>query len=72
MNILLIVSLAPPPSKLLIYPHYRLLMATEIRSMRTYWHVQEPGTPNVARVYPGTLQLYFAITDWFAPFVLDT
>jgi len=30
----------------------RLLMATEIRSMRTYWHVQKPGTPNVARVYP--------------------
>lgn len=29
-------------------------MATEIRSMRTYWHVQETGTANVARVYPGT------------------
>ena len=28
-------------------------MATEIRSTRTYWHVQEPNTPNVARVYPG-------------------
>ena len=31
----------------------RLLMATEIRSMRTYWHVQEPGTLGIARVYPG-------------------
>jgi hypothetical protein len=31
----------------------RLLMATEIRSMLTYWHVQAPGTPGVSRVYPG-------------------
>lgn len=30
----------------------RLLMATEIRSARTYWQVQPVGTPNVARIYP--------------------
>lgn len=30
----------------------RLLMATEIRSARTYWQVQPVGTPGVARVYP--------------------
>lgn len=36
----------------------RLLMATEIRSTRTYWHVQDPGTPNVRRVYPGMSALY--------------
>lgn len=38
----------------------RLLMATEVRSMLTYWHVQAPGTPGVSRVYPGGL--YFAIS----------
>jgi hypothetical protein len=31
----------------------RLLMATEIRSMITYWHVQAPEAKSVARVYPG-------------------
>jgi hypothetical protein len=31
----------------------RLLMATEIRSMLTYWHVQAPEDKSVARVYPG-------------------
>ncbi len=31
----------------------RLLMATEIRSMLTYWHVQAPETVGVTRVYPG-------------------
>jgi endo-1,3(4)-beta-glucanase len=30
----------------------RLLMATEIRSAKTYWHVQKPNTTNVARIYP--------------------
>jgi endoglucanase Acf2 len=30
----------------------RLLMATEVRSAKTYWHVQEPGTPGVSRIYP--------------------
>lgn len=30
----------------------RLLMATEIRSAKTYWHVQKPNTKNVARIYP--------------------
>lgn len=30
----------------------RLLMATEIRSTQTYWHVQAPDTPGVNRVYP--------------------
>ena len=30
----------------------RLLMATEIRSAKTYWHVQDRHTPGVARVYP--------------------
>jgi hypothetical protein len=32
----------------------RLLMATEIRSTKTYWHVQAPDTANVSRIYPGT------------------
>jgi endo-1,3(4)-beta-glucanase len=31
----------------------RLLMATEIRSAKTYWHVQAPNTPGVSRIYPG-------------------
>lgn len=30
----------------------RLLMATEIRSAKTYWHVQTPSTANVSRIYP--------------------
>jgi hypothetical protein len=30
----------------------RLLMATEIRSTRMYWHVQAPGTEGVMRIYP--------------------
>eukprot|EP00599_Poterioochromonas_sp_BG-1_P009041 CAMPEP_0173139988 /NCGR_PEP_ID=MMETSP1105-20130129/4598_1 /TAXON_ID=2985 /ORGANISM="Ochromonas sp., Strain BG-1" /LENGTH=938 /DNA_ID=CAMNT_0014052849 /DNA_START=75 /DNA_END=2891 /DNA_ORIENTATION=+ len=30
----------------------RLLMCTEIRSAKTYWHVQERGTPGVSRIYP--------------------
>jgi hypothetical protein len=30
----------------------RLLMATEVRSAKTYWHVQAPGTPGVSRIYP--------------------
>lgn len=30
----------------------RLLMATEIRSARTYWQVQPVGTPDVVRIYP--------------------
>lgn len=29
----------------------RLLLATELRSAKTYWHVQKPG-PNVTRIYP--------------------
>ena len=28
-------------------------MATEIRSTRTYWHVQARETVGVARIYPG-------------------
>jgi hypothetical protein len=36
----------------------RLLMATEIRSMLTYWHVQAPGTPGVSRVYPGKISSF--------------
>lgn len=32
----------------------RLLMASEIRSAKTYWHVQAPGTPGVSRIYPGS------------------
>jgi endo-1,3(4)-beta-glucanase len=31
----------------------RLLMATEIRSAKIYWHVQSPDTPGVSRIYPG-------------------
>lgn len=34
----------------------RLLMATEIRSAKTYWHVQKPGTKDVARIYPDTYE----------------
>jgi endo-1,3(4)-beta-glucanase len=30
----------------------RLLLATELRSAKTYWHVQKEGTPGVFRVYP--------------------
>ena len=30
----------------------RLLVATEIRSAKTYWHVQQPNTSGVTRVYP--------------------
>ena len=30
----------------------RLLLATELRSAKTYWHVQEPNTPGVSRIYP--------------------
>lgn len=30
----------------------RLLMATEIRSAKTYWHVQSPGAAGVTRIYP--------------------
>ena len=30
----------------------RLLLATEIRSAKTYWHVQAPNTPGVSRIYP--------------------
>jgi endo-1,3(4)-beta-glucanase len=30
----------------------RLLLATEIRSAKTYWHVQKAGTSGVFRVYP--------------------
>lgn len=30
----------------------RLLLATEIRSAKTYWHVQSPGAPGVSRIYP--------------------
>jgi hypothetical protein len=29
----------------------RLLMATEIRTAQTYWHVRASG-PNVTRIYP--------------------
>ena len=32
----------------------RLLLATEMRSAKTYWHVQDRSTPGVARIYPGT------------------
>ena len=34
----------------------RLLMATEIRSAKTYWHVQAPNTPGVSRIYPAAYQ----------------
>lgn len=37
----------------------RLLMATEIRSMQTYWHVQAPHTDDISRVYPGTYSISF-------------
>eukprot|EP01038_Epipyxis_sp_PR26KG_P009986 gene9986-13436_t len=30
----------------------RLLLATETRSARTYWHVQSPGAVGVSRIYP--------------------
>ena len=30
----------------------RLLLATEVRSAKTYWHVQSPGSPGVSRIYP--------------------
>ena len=30
----------------------RLLLATEIRSAKTFWHVQSPGAPGVSRIYP--------------------
>lgn len=30
----------------------RLLMATEIRAAKTYWHVQRPDTADVWRIYP--------------------
>jgi endo-1,3(4)-beta-glucanase len=30
----------------------RLLLATEIRSAKTYWHVQSPGASGVSRIYP--------------------
>ena len=30
----------------------RLLLATEVRSARTYWHVQKRSTPGVTRIYP--------------------
>ncbi len=30
----------------------RLLMATEVRSAKTYWHVQAPNTLGVSRIYP--------------------
>jgi endoglucanase Acf2 len=34
----------------------RLLLATEIRSAKTYWHVQQPFTSGVTRVYPSAYQ----------------
>jgi hypothetical protein len=40
----------------------RLLMATEIRSTKTYWHVQAPDTANVSRIYPGTTAAATATT----------
>lgn len=30
----------------------RLLMATEVRSAKTYWHVHAPNTEGVDRIYP--------------------
>jgi endoglucanase Acf2 len=30
----------------------RLLLATEVRSAKTYWHVRTPDTPGVSRMYP--------------------
>jgi len=30
----------------------RLLLGTELRSAKVYWHVQAPGTPGVSRIYP--------------------
>jgi endoglucanase Acf2 len=30
----------------------RLLLATEVRSAKTYWHVRAPDTPGVSRIYP--------------------
>mmetsp|Transcript_31779 Transcript_31779/g.30301 ORF Transcript_31779/g.30301 Transcript_31779/m.30301 type:complete len:1026 (+) Transcript_31779:155-3232(+) len=30
----------------------RLLLATEVRSAKTYWHVQAPQTEGVSRIYP--------------------
>jgi endoglucanase Acf2 len=37
----------------------RLLMATEVRSAKTYWHVQSPNTPGVSRIYPGESIRFF-------------
>lgn len=34
----------------------RLLMATEVRSTQTYWHVQAPDTKGVSRIYPEAYQ----------------
>ncbi|RYG65846.1 hypothetical protein EON64_11080 [archaeon] len=34
----------------------RLLMATEIRAAKTYWHVQSPDTPGVDRIYPSVYE----------------
>jgi hypothetical protein len=36
-----------------VYEIGRLLAATEVRSAKTYWHVQDRTTTGVARIYPG-------------------
>lgn len=36
----------------------RLLLATEIRSAKTYWHVQSRDAVGVPRIYPGGVLCY--------------
>ena len=36
-----------------VYEMGRLLLATEIRSAQSYWHVRSVGAKGVTRIYPG-------------------
>lgn len=41
----------------------RLLTATEIRSAKTYWHVQSSNSPDITRIYPGSVSFFSAYFD---------
>jgi hypothetical protein len=42
-------------------------MATEIRSAKTYWHVQSKETVGVSRIYPGRLLLLLFYSNALIP-----
>lgn len=45
-------------------------MATEIRTAKTYWHVQSKEAVGVSRIYPGNSTFHCLILILSTPFVI--